>query len=149
MNEPSSFVKGSTQGCTTSKYDNPPYIPGVVKHSLSDHTICPSARHKSGLHYNLHSLYGHSELVATQMYVAYSYVYCLVLSLRLNSNELDKNFKSRDQKIKISLIERQKGNAIKVLFDIRAGTSTRPAQIRPDFARKNPTRRVGFGPTST
>ncbi|XP_067936400.1 lysosomal alpha-glucosidase-like [Watersipora subatra] len=67
MNEPSSFVPGSTEGCTDSKYDNPPYTPGVVGGSLSDKTICPSARHHNGVHYNLHSLYGYSELRASQM----------------------------------------------------------------------------------
>jgi len=27
MNEPSNFVTGSTQGCTSGKLDNPPYVP--------------------------------------------------------------------------------------------------------------------------
>ena len=67
MNEPSSFVKGSTIGCTDNKYDNPPYLPAIVGNSLSDHTICASARHHNGVHYDLHSLYGYSELKASQM----------------------------------------------------------------------------------
>ncbi|KAF6039150.1 GAA [Bugula neritina] len=69
MNEPSNFVVGSTEGCTTNKYDNPPFTPSIVGGSLSQKTLCPSARHGSDLHYNLHSLYGHSELMATQMCV--------------------------------------------------------------------------------
>jgi len=76
MNEPSNFVVGSTEGCTTNKYDNPPFTPSIVGGSLSQKTLCPSARHGSDLHYNLHSLYGHSELMATQMCV---FVYLCVV----------------------------------------------------------------------
>ena len=32
MNEPSDFVDGSLNQCTSSKYDNPPYTPGKMQH---------------------------------------------------------------------------------------------------------------------
>ena len=66
MNEPSNFVDGSTEGCTKSKYDNPPFTPSVLGGTLIQKTICPSGRHFNGVHYDLHSMYGHSELIASQ-----------------------------------------------------------------------------------
>ena len=73
MNEPSNFVLGSTarKGCpyTTSKYDSPPYTPGVVLNSLVANTVCPSAQQYLSSHYNLHNLFGHLEVVATHKYV--------------------------------------------------------------------------------
>ncbi|XP_046862383.1 lysosomal alpha-glucosidase-like [Xenia sp. Carnegie-2017] len=65
MNEPSNFVDGSTTGCEDSKYESPPYVPGIMGGFLTSKTICMGARHSNGIHYNLHSLYGHSELIAT------------------------------------------------------------------------------------
>ncbi|XP_072044621.1 lysosomal alpha-glucosidase-like isoform X1 [Amphiura filiformis] len=66
MNEPSNFVSGSITGCpSNSTYNQPPFLPGIAGNSLQDKTICPSARHKIGLHYNLHSLYGYSEMIAS------------------------------------------------------------------------------------
>ena len=66
MNEPSNFVDGSTEGCTKSKYDNPPFTPPLTGGTLIQKTICPSSRHHNGVHYDLHSMYGHSELIASQ-----------------------------------------------------------------------------------
>ncbi|XP_023930007.1 lysosomal alpha-glucosidase [Lingula anatina] len=67
MNEPSNFVKGSINGCPKSKWDNPPYFPpAVAGGSPSDKTICGSAVQKAGRHYDLHSLYGHTEGIASK-----------------------------------------------------------------------------------
>lgn len=65
MNEPSNFVDGSVNGCPASKYETPPYDPHVGGGHLTAKTICMGARQASGIHYNLHSLYGHSELIAS------------------------------------------------------------------------------------
>lgn len=66
MNEPSSFVAGSKEGCPGgSPLDNPPYIPGVLDHSLQAKTICPSAKQNLSTHYNLHSMYGYFEAKVT------------------------------------------------------------------------------------
>ena len=69
MNEPSNFVVGSIKGCGKNHLDNPPFIPGVIGGRLADKTICMSAKHYIGTHYDLHSLYGHSESVVTKKYV--------------------------------------------------------------------------------
>ncbi|KAK3773169.1 hypothetical protein RRG08_013756 [Elysia crispata] len=61
MNEISNFVDGSISGCNNSRYNNPPYLPGVVGGSLYSHTICPSARHNMFLNYDLHNMYGMAE----------------------------------------------------------------------------------------
>jgi len=65
MNEPSNFVQGSTKGCSSNRYDHPPYLPGIIGGYLADKTVCMSAKHAIGIHYDLHSLYGYSEAVAT------------------------------------------------------------------------------------
>ena len=42
MNEISSFAYGSIEGCPKSKYDEPPYLPGMVTTSLThSHTMAP------------------------------------------------------------------------------------------------------------
>ncbi|XP_041362596.1 lysosomal alpha-glucosidase-like [Gigantopelta aegis] len=66
MNEPSNFVDGSVSGCTSSKLDNPPFVPPNLDGSvLSSRTVCPSAKQFVSSHYNVHSLYGFSEARAT------------------------------------------------------------------------------------
>jgi alpha-glucosidase (family GH31 glycosyl hydrolase) len=65
MNEPSSFVDGSTNGCPQTTFDNPPYTPKVLGNQLSSKTICASARQHVSSHYNLHNMYGHFEAIAT------------------------------------------------------------------------------------
>ncbi|CAF3695883.1 unnamed protein product [Adineta steineri] len=67
MNEPSSFVDGSQDGCTDSSLDNPPYTPHVHGDALSAKTLCPSAQQLLSSHYNLHSMYGYFEAQATNI----------------------------------------------------------------------------------
>jgi len=86
MNEPSSFIDGSSDGCTTNSLDNPPFVPGmllfriyknmkllfflldVLGGSLSSKTLCPSAQQYLSLHYNLHSMFGYFEAKASNAY---------------------------------------------------------------------------------
>jgi len=69
MNEPSNFVVGSMKGCPKSKYETPPYVPNVLDGNLASKTLCMTATQvvndRKELHYNVHSLYGHSEAVQT------------------------------------------------------------------------------------
>ena len=65
MNEPSSFVDGSDNGCPITKWDHPPYIPSVLDGQLYDKTLCASSRQFLSNHYNLHNMYGHFEAIST------------------------------------------------------------------------------------
>ncbi|XP_070581151.1 lysosomal alpha-glucosidase-like [Ptychodera flava] len=67
MNEPSNFVYGAAGfGCPIdSPYDYPPYVPNVFGFVLGDRTICPSAQHNLSLHYDVHNIYGLTEVIAT------------------------------------------------------------------------------------
>ncbi|XP_061576253.1 lysosomal alpha-glucosidase [Cololabis saira] len=65
MNEPSNFLDGSTNGCPSNKFENPPYTPGVLGGLLRAKTVCANAQQKQSLHYNLHSLYGLMEAKAS------------------------------------------------------------------------------------
>ncbi|KAK7507999.1 hypothetical protein BaRGS_00000964, partial [Batillaria attramentaria] len=66
MNEPSNFVDGSVNGCTNNSLDKPPFVPpGIDGGSLYASTACPSALQDLSSHYNLHNLYGWSEIRAT------------------------------------------------------------------------------------
>ncbi|KAL5020346.1 hypothetical protein ScPMuIL_003238 [Solemya velum] len=66
MNEPASFVDGSTTGCTNSSLDNPPFTPEITDRSLKKKTLCPSAQHHSTSHYNLHNMYGYHQSRTTK-----------------------------------------------------------------------------------
>ncbi|GAB6028306.1 hypothetical protein CHUAL_002480 [Chamberlinius hualienensis] len=67
MNEPSSFVDGSTSGCDNGKYDHPPYPTHIYgnEFGIYQKTICMESQQAYGMHYNVHSLYGYSEAKAT------------------------------------------------------------------------------------
>ncbi|XP_015672926.1 lysosomal alpha-glucosidase [Protobothrops mucrosquamatus] len=65
MNEPSNFVDGSLEDCPNNKLENPPYVPGMLGGTLKAKTLCASSRQKLSSHYNLHSLYGLTETIAT------------------------------------------------------------------------------------
>ncbi|NXP79159.1 LYAG glucosidase, partial [Ramphastos sulfuratus] len=92
MNEPSNFVDGSQDGCPNNNLEQPLYVPGMgcpgsspghtpvlTKWALSHHlsragvfggrlqagTICASGQQYLSSHYNLHSLYGLTQAIAT------------------------------------------------------------------------------------
>uniref|UniRef100_A0A3P8WJY7 Lysosomal alpha-glucosidase n=1 Tax=Cynoglossus semilaevis TaxID=244447 RepID=A0A3P8WJY7_CYNSE len=65
MNEPSSFVQGSVEGCPDTGLENPPYTPRVIGGQLNSGTLCMSAQQKQSTHYNLHNMYGLTEAFAT------------------------------------------------------------------------------------
>jgi lysosomal alpha-glucosidase len=65
MNEPSSFLDGSTDGCTNSPLDNPPFTPNVLGGNLNSKTLCPSAQQYLSSHYDLHSMFGYFEAKAS------------------------------------------------------------------------------------
>ncbi|XP_012560121.2 lysosomal alpha-glucosidase isoform X1 [Hydra vulgaris] len=65
MNEPSSFVDGSSKGCPKNAYDQPPYTPAIIGGTLFQKTLCMNSQQYGGSHYNLHSLYGHLESKVT------------------------------------------------------------------------------------
>lgn len=66
MNEPANFVKGSVNGCSKNKFDNPPYKPYILGDVLADKTICMNAIQGGYRHYDVHSLYGWSQSAVTQ-----------------------------------------------------------------------------------
>lgn len=65
MNEPSSFIPGSVDGCTHNELNNPPYLPDVLGGKLYDKTICMDAVQSWGRHYDVHNLYGYSHALRT------------------------------------------------------------------------------------
>ena len=70
MNEPSNFFDGQIDGCAKEgddlKLDEPYYIPkGITGNKLYAKTVCPSARHYNGFHYEFHNTYGLDETIAT------------------------------------------------------------------------------------
>ncbi|KAL9833749.1 LOW QUALITY PROTEIN: lysosomal alpha-glucosidase-like [Geothlypis trichas] len=65
MNEPSNFVEGSQDGCPNNNLEHPPYVPGVFGGRLQAGTICASSQQYLSSHYNLHSLYGLTEAMAS------------------------------------------------------------------------------------
>ena len=67
MNEPSNFYNGHINGCQASDYENPQYLPSVVGNKLSSKTLCMSAKHHLGYHYNLHNTYGTSQAIVTNL----------------------------------------------------------------------------------
>ena len=67
MNEPSVFAEGSIYGCPNTSLENPQYVPGAGSDELWHTTLCMSAQQKAGLHYDVHSLYGMTQAIATNM----------------------------------------------------------------------------------
>ncbi|MCL4124434.1 UNVERIFIED_CONTAM: hypothetical protein GTU68_019351, partial [Idotea baltica] len=66
MNEPSNFWDGQKHGCPkNSSLEHPPFLPHVNGRLLSHKTLCMTARHYIGPHYDVHNLYGISEAIAT------------------------------------------------------------------------------------
>jgi lysosomal alpha-glucosidase len=65
MNEPSNFLSGSFNGCPKSSLESPPYLPNVDGGVINYKTMCMSAKHYAGLHYDIHNLYGFTEAIVT------------------------------------------------------------------------------------
>ncbi|NXK82726.1 LYAG glucosidase, partial [Amazona guildingii] len=83
MNEPSNFVEGSQDGCPNNNLEHPPYVPGVFGGRLQAGTICASSQQYLSSHYNLHSLYGLTEAIASHDSTTPYQVGCRVLGLHL------------------------------------------------------------------
>ncbi|XP_072477631.1 sucrase-isomaltase, intestinal [Notamacropus eugenii] len=66
MNEVSSFVKGSREGCEPNKLNYPPFTPGILDNVMYSKTICMDAVQYWGKQYDVHSLYGYSMAIATE-----------------------------------------------------------------------------------
>lgn len=64
MNDISSFVNGSLDGCPQNDpVENPVYLPGG--YFLQKNTLCLSAKHMAGLEYDVHNLYSFYETIAS------------------------------------------------------------------------------------
>ncbi|NXD84177.1 LYAG glucosidase, partial [Halcyon senegalensis] len=83
MNEPSNFVEGSQDGCPNNNLEQPPYVPGVFGGRLQAGTICASSQQHLSSHYNLHSLYGLTQAIATHNSTTPYQVGCGVLGPHL------------------------------------------------------------------
>ncbi|KAF7273588.1 lysosomal alpha-glucosidase-like [Rhynchophorus ferrugineus] len=70
MNEPSNFLSGSFNGCPKSPLESPPYVPAVDGGYLNYKTMCMTAKHKAGLHYDVHNLFGFAEAIITSFAMA-------------------------------------------------------------------------------
>ncbi|XP_066540681.1 sucrase-isomaltase, intestinal [Hoplias malabaricus] len=69
MNEVSSFVQGSANGCAVNKLNYPPYTPKILDDLMYSKTLCMDAKQHWGNHYDIHSLYGYSMVLATDQAV--------------------------------------------------------------------------------
>uniref|UniRef100_A0A672PAN2 alpha-glucosidase n=1 Tax=Sinocyclocheilus grahami TaxID=75366 RepID=A0A672PAN2_SINGR len=69
MNEVANFVQGSSKGCAENKLNYPPFTPRILDNLIYSKTLCMDAKHKWGNHYDVHSLYGYSMVLATEKYV--------------------------------------------------------------------------------
>ncbi|XP_052387400.1 sucrase-isomaltase, intestinal-like isoform X2 [Carassius gibelio] len=65
MNEVANFVKGGIKGCADNKLNYPPFTPRILDDLMYSKTLCMDAKHKWGDHYDVHSLYGYSMVLAT------------------------------------------------------------------------------------
>lgn len=66
MNEISNFIKGSNKGCADNKLNYPPFTPRILDDLMYSKTLCMDAKQKWGNHYDVHSLYGYSMVLATE-----------------------------------------------------------------------------------
>ncbi|XP_040857870.1 probable maltase-glucoamylase 2 [Ochotona curzoniae] len=65
MDEVSSFLQGPHLECESNTLNEPPFVPRVLNRTLSERTLCMDTEFYSGLHYDVHSLYGYSMARAT------------------------------------------------------------------------------------
>ncbi|XP_073692479.1 sucrase-isomaltase, intestinal-like [Garra rufa] len=66
MNEVANFVQGSSKGCVNNSLNYPPFTPRIIDNLMYSKTLCMDAKHKWGNHYDVHSLYGYSMVLATE-----------------------------------------------------------------------------------
>ncbi|XP_028274772.1 maltase-glucoamylase, intestinal [Parambassis ranga] len=66
MNEVANFKKGSTTGCEDNNLNYPPYTPKILDEVMYSKTLCMDAKQAWGSHYDVHSLYGYSMVLATE-----------------------------------------------------------------------------------
>ncbi|TRY94145.1 hypothetical protein DNTS_001828, partial [Danionella cerebrum] len=66
MNEISNFVKGGIKGCADNTLNYPPFTPRILDDLMYSKTLCMDAKQKWGNHYDVHSLYGYSMVLATE-----------------------------------------------------------------------------------
>ncbi|KAJ8280469.1 hypothetical protein GJAV_G00054930 [Gymnothorax javanicus] len=67
MNEVANFKKGSTKGCVANKLNYPPFTPKILDGVMYSKTLCMDANQTWGNHYDVHSLYGYSMVLATEV----------------------------------------------------------------------------------
>ncbi|XP_036392320.1 maltase-glucoamylase, intestinal [Megalops cyprinoides] len=67
MNEVANFLKGSTKGCAANNLNYPPFTPSVLDGVMYSKTLCMDAKQTWGNHYDVHSLYGYSMVLATEV----------------------------------------------------------------------------------
>lgn len=65
MNEPSNNYNGQVDGCPESNLETPPFVPRVLGDVLQSRTLCMTAKHYAGDHYNIHNLYSTSQAEVT------------------------------------------------------------------------------------
>lgn len=70
MNEPSNFLSGQFNGCPKSSLDSPPYFPAIDGGVINYKTMCMTAKHYAGLHYDVHNLFGLTEAMITSFAMA-------------------------------------------------------------------------------
>ncbi|KAF3698143.1 Maltase-glucoamylase, intestinal Maltase [Channa argus] len=66
MNEVTNFMKGSSKGCAINNLNYPPFTPKIAGEVIYGKTLCMDAKHAWGDHYDVHSLYGYSMVLATE-----------------------------------------------------------------------------------
>ncbi|XP_033832313.1 sucrase-isomaltase, intestinal [Periophthalmus magnuspinnatus] len=66
MNEVANFKKGSVTGCASNNLNYPPYTPKILDEVMYSKTLCMDAKQAWGNHYDVHSLYGYSMVLATE-----------------------------------------------------------------------------------
>uniref|UniRef100_A0AAQ5XRX1 alpha-glucosidase n=1 Tax=Amphiprion ocellaris TaxID=80972 RepID=A0AAQ5XRX1_AMPOC len=66
MNEIASFVKGSIKGCADNNLNYPPFTPRILDEVMYSKTLCMDAKQAWGNHYDVHSLYGYSMVLASE-----------------------------------------------------------------------------------
>ncbi|XP_075862342.1 putative maltase-glucoamylase 2 [Microcebus murinus] len=74
MDEVSNFLQSSDQECESNSLNFPPFTPSVLDRSLFARTLCMDTEFHSGLHYDVHSLYGYTMAIATDLAMENNFV---------------------------------------------------------------------------